>query len=66
VRLIIEKIEGEVFAYREDEDHFKVVEEQRDTPRVDPEALDFECDLSLYDDFHMVFRVKKGAGNGNK
>jgi thiamine monophosphate kinase len=66
VRLIIEKIDGVVYAYRMSESHFNVVVDTSRfaSPEVNPELLDWECNLSGYDDFRMVFHVKKGAKNG--
>lgn len=60
MKLIIEKIEGQVYAYMEREKHFKNVRCQRGTPLLDASALNDECDLSKYDDdFYMVFNIKK-------
>jgi len=64
MRLIIEKIDDSVYAYRETEKSFKVNEPQRTSEQLNPISLDWECDLTEYDDFHMVFRVKKGAQDG--
>jgi hypothetical protein len=60
MKLIIEKLGGAVYAYTETEKHFKRVEPGRGTERLDPSKLGIECNLHQYDDFHMVFEVKKG------
>ena len=59
MKLIIEKINGTVYAYRESKRTFKVNQKQRDTPPLDPKALNHDCDLDNYSDFHMVFNIKK-------
>ena len=59
MKLIIEKINGSIYAYREREKHFRHVEPKRGTPLLDATVLDQECDLGRYDDFHIVIDVKK-------
>lgn len=63
MKLLIEKIDGTVYAYRETEKHHKAVQPKRGTPRLDPTLLSEDCDLSDYSDFHMVFDLKKKASN---
>lgn len=58
MKLIIQKTHGTIYAYREREAHHRRVEPERGTRRMDPEKLDHECDLSAYDNFHMVFDLK--------
>lgn len=61
MKLIIEKIDGSVYAYRESNKQFRKMTPLRDAgPRLDPERLDHECCLDSYSsDFHMVFDIKK-------
>jgi hypothetical protein len=59
MKLIIQKIGGDIYAYRETESHFKKAEKTRGTKRLDPEKLNHECDLAAFDNFHMVFDLKK-------
>jgi hypothetical protein len=61
MKLIIERIDGTVYAYRESNKQFRKMEPQRNAGRLmDPERLDHECCLESYSsDFHMVFDIKK-------
>jgi hypothetical protein len=60
MKLVIQVAHGTVYAYRESEKHFKRVESQRKSSRLmKPKVLDFECDLSTYDNCHWVFDIKK-------
>lgn len=59
MKLIIEKMNGSVYAYRENKRQFKVNQPQRDTPPLEPKELDHDCVLDNYGDFHMVFDIKK-------
>ncbi len=59
MRLIIEKTEdGSLYAYRESERRYRANEKDRSTPRIKVDLLDWECDLSRYDPFHMVLELK--------
>jgi hypothetical protein len=60
MRLIIERIDDDVYAYREEEEHYQVVEPQRTSRRVKPKELGYECNLDYaFDgDFHIVFKLK--------
>jgi hypothetical protein len=66
LKLIIEKIDGRIYAYRESKSHFERASKTRGTVQLDPEKLDHECDLGHYDDFHMVFDVKKPKKKAKK
>lgn len=56
MKLILEKIGEEVYAYRESEAQFKKMEPSRGKP-LDPATLDDDCALSNYGSFHMVFDI---------
>lgn len=62
MKLILENIKGELYAYFETEKHHNKVERRRNTTRVvnTKFTLDNECYLldSLPDDSHMVFNLK--------
>lgn len=59
MKLIIEKINGIVYAYRETEKHFKKAEKQRKFRKFSTKDLDKECNLSHYDnDCHFVIDIK--------
>ncbi len=62
MRLIIQKLDGSVYVYRETEKMFKNNEKQRANPLLDSAVLDDECDLGKYEDFHMVIPIKKAKG----
>ena len=60
--LIIQNIDGYLYAYREDEQHFNDVERSRmqDSTRLKQCILDDECDLSnLPENSHIVFEIKE-------
>lgn len=60
MKLIIEKLDGVVYAYMEREKLFRKLEPTRDTPLVETSLLNDDCDLDNYsDDFHMVFDIKQ-------
>ncbi len=59
MKLIIQKIGDDIFAYREEEQHHKTVEKGgRGTPLLDPNYLLDDCTISSLGDFHMVFNLK--------
>lgn len=61
MKLIIERLGEEFFAYREQENHFKQVEKFRKTrgKRKRPEVLDEECSLSMVldDEDYIVVEI---------
>lgn len=59
MKLIIQKIDGSIFAYTESEKHHKVAEPQRSGRPLSVLKLDQECDLGKYDNFYMVVDIKK-------
>jgi hypothetical protein len=63
MKLIVEKVDGQIHVYREDEKHFNKAQHQRlvdKSIRIDPSSLDGECNLDTYpdNDFHIVFDLK--------
>lgn len=58
MKLIIEQIDGTVYAYRVSNKQFKKIKDQL-KPSRDPQELDTECDLSGYGNFSMVFDCKR-------
>jgi hypothetical protein len=55
MKLIIQNIDGVLYAYTESKSHFKAASKTRGTRQIDPAELDNECNLSAYgDNFHMV------------
>jgi hypothetical protein len=66
MKLIIERIDGVVYAYSETERHHRAASKTRSTPAINPSVLAFECDLSHYGNFHMVFDVKRSPKRKNK
>jgi len=59
MKLIVEKWDGAVYVYRETNKTHREMEKQRTTPRLEPELLDVDCDITNRGDFHMVFDIKK-------
>lgn len=59
MKLIIQNIDGSIYAYRESERHFHAAEKTRGTRRLKPEELDIECNLGDYPNSHFVIDVKK-------
>jgi hypothetical protein len=60
MKLIIENIDGVLYAYTESKSHFQAASKSRSTRQIDPAELDNECNLSAYGkNFHMVFDLKK-------
>ena len=60
MKLIVQNIDGAIYAYTEKESHFKAASKTRGTKQLDPALLDNECNLSAYgDNFHFVFDLKK-------
>lgn len=61
MKLVIKKESGYIYACRESNKHYKVVEPQRShLKRLDPNVLDYECDLGqLQDNSYIVFDIKK-------
>lgn len=58
MKLIVEKIAGTVYVYRETERHHKKVARNKRS-FSDPKLLDHECDLSSYPDGTIfVFDIK--------
>ncbi len=62
MKLIIERLYGKIYVYKENESQYKAVECQRDN-KIDHKTLDAECSLEDNDDipandFHMVFNLK--------
>lgn len=58
--LIVQKIDGEYFVYREDENHFNDVEKSRkkDSRRLKQSILDEECNLDcLPSNSYIVFEI---------
>jgi hypothetical protein len=68
MKLIIERIDGTVYAYRESNKQFRKMEPQRNAGRLmNPEQLDHECCLESYSsDFHMVFDIKRKRAKKRK
>ena len=60
MKLIIEMIDGVIYAYMESKKHFKRVESTRGN-RVDPLDLNYNCVLEshLENRDYMVFNIKK-------
>lgn len=58
MKLIIERLDGVIYAYRETEEHFKVTEPNRSKEgnKIPAEALDYECNLNelLKDNDYIV------------
>jgi len=49
MKLIIQKVDGSVHAYLEDENRFKVNEKDReDLKKISHEVLNLECDLKYF------------------
>lgn len=61
MKLILERVDGEFFAYFEDDSRYT---EARETTRIRTEILDTECNLGLVldDGEHMVFEIKSREG----
>lgn len=63
MKLILENIGGGIYCYFETEKHFKAVQKNRTTTRLENPKyiLDNECNLgsSLPPNTHMVFDLKK-------
>jgi hypothetical protein len=60
MKLVVQVAHGTVYVYRESEKHFKRVESQRKcSRRMKAKDLDFECDLSMYENCHWVFDLNK-------
>jgi hypothetical protein len=58
MKLIIEKIHDEIYAYMESEKQFKQNECCRATRLEKPSVLDFNCDLTMIDEnVHFVFDI---------
>lgn len=59
--IIVEKSEGSTYCYMEDDKQFLVSEKERmesGLKRLDKRMLDYECDLSIYnDDVYFVFSM---------
>lgn len=67
MKLIVERLDGAVYVYRETETHFYKMQDSRTTTRLDPVILDNECDISHIDgDFHMVFDLAKDKKKAKK
>lgn len=47
MKLIIERLDGVIYSYRETEEHFNVVEKNRENTgnKLPAESLDYECNL---------------------
>lgn len=47
MKLIIERLDGVIYTYRETEEHFNVVQKGREQTgnKIPAEALDYECNL---------------------
>ncbi len=58
MKLIIEKLNGQVFIYRESEKHFKKVEPERGSRLAKLSELDKNCNLDSYDNCHFVVEIK--------
>lgn len=56
MKLCLEKIGDEIFAYLETDRHHKKVHGDRE--KTDPHLLDIDCRLSNHDSFFMAFDVK--------
>jgi len=61
MKLIVQNIDGETFAYLEDERHHKRAEGSRGTCRLGASLLDDECRLSAYENSHFVLDLKEPA-----
>lgn len=59
MKLIIQNIDGQCYAYMESKKHFKIVEPTRPGKRSPTCLLDDECDLEKYTDTYFVFDVKE-------
>lgn len=58
MKLIIEKINDEIYAYRETEKQYKQNESMRATRREEERYLDDNCDLHMIDEnVHFVFDI---------
>lgn len=59
MKLIIENVDGVLYAYMETEKHFKKVDKQRGI-RVDKSLLSKDCNLDCLDSGeYIVFDIKK-------
>lgn len=59
MRLIVEKMDGDVYVYLESEALYRSNEAERGSRRLPTSILDWECDLSAYaDDVHWVFDLE--------
>ncbi len=56
MKLVIEKLHGVIYAYRESETHHKDVLR---TQTLFLEGLDRECNLSVRDDFVLIVDIKE-------
>lgn len=58
--LIVQKLRGKIFTYKETAAHYEIVEGERqvESLRLDPKMLEYECDLSAYgDNVYFVFNL---------
>jgi len=60
MKLIVQNLDGEIYAYYEDERHHKRIEPKRGGLRLDPnKTLPNECSLAAYPNSYFVFDVKR-------
>lgn len=72
MKLIIERVKGEFYAFSLHERHYKVIKDKdvdlgglRGRAKIDPGVLADECNIERnksippYDDFYMVFNLKR-------
>jgi len=58
MRLIVERLDGVLYAYREREALYRQVKGQRTSRRLEPADLDIDCQLPA-EDFYLEVRIKK-------